>query len=67
MLILTRRIGESLLVNLSESVDPDMTVGELFARGPVAITLLGAKGNQIRIGIGAPLEFNVVREELLER
>ncbi|HEC74340.1 MAG TPA: carbon storage regulator [Methylophaga aminisulfidivorans] len=50
MLILTRRIDESLIID-------DDTV----------VTVLGVKGNQVRIGIKAPDDVNIVREELLSR
>ena len=50
MLILSRRIGESL------------TIGE-----DVTLTVLGVKGNQIRIGIKAPRGVSVHREEVLEK
>ena len=50
MLILTRRVGESLMI------------GE-----DVTITVLGVKGNQVRIGVKAPKEVAVHREEILDR
>ena len=49
MLILTRRVGESVVI------------GE-----DVTVTVLGVKGNQVRIGIQAPGEVPVYREELLQ-
>ena len=49
MLILTRRVGESLMVG------DDITV-----------TVLGVKGNQVRIGVNAPRDVAVHREELYE-
>ncbi|MEH6584598.1 MAG: carbon storage regulator CsrA [Halioglobus sp.] len=50
MLILTRRVGESLMV------------GE-----EITVTVLGVKGNQVRIGVDAPRDVSVHREEIYNR
>jgi carbon storage regulator len=50
MLILTRRIGETLMI------DDNVTV-----------TVLGVKGSQVRLGVNAPKEVAVHREEIYQR
>jgi len=54
MLILTRRPGESLIIELP--------TGE-----KIEVTVLTVKGNQVRIGSDAPDNISIVREELLDK
>ncbi len=66
MLTLSRQEGESLFIDLEDSVDPNMTVGELFADGPIEILVSTIKRGSVKIGIDAPKELNVARNELIE-
>jgi len=62
MLVLTRRVGESVLIYPSEELNPDTPISALFENGPIRLTLTRVNGNQVRLGITAPSCLNIVRE-----
>lgn len=64
MLVLTRKLGESLRIYLSNAVDSTLTARELFAPGPIEIMVVRFSGSQVKIGVGARPEFVVLRSEL---
>ena len=53
MLILTRRVGETLMIGDGEKI--------------ITVTVLGVKGNQVRLGVNAPKDVPVHREEIYKR
>jgi sRNA-binding carbon storage regulator CsrA len=64
MLILTRRPGEWVHIEPHDDVPPEMTIGELFARGPIRVFLGPIEGDRARIGILAPPVLRILRSEL---
>ena len=64
MLILTRRIGQRLLIEPLHGLDPATPVGELFREGPIVITVCRVDCQQVRLGIDADANLLVVRQEL---
>ena len=65
MLSLTRRTNELIYI-FPDNLPPDMTIAELFAGGQIAIKVLSIKGNQVRIGIDAPKNLTILRDDANE-
>ncbi|MHB8474820.1 MAG: carbon storage regulator [Steroidobacteraceae bacterium] len=63
MLVLSRRADESIVIQPAEGVDVNMTLGQLFANGPIQITLLGGTGRRIKMGIEAPEQLSIRRKD----
>ena len=64
MLVLTRRVGESVFIFPAEELPPDTPISALFEEGPIRLTLTRVNGNQARIGIVAPNTLTIAREEV---
>jgi sRNA-binding carbon storage regulator CsrA len=63
MLVLSRRPDESIVIQPADGTDTRMTLAELFAAGPIQITLLGGSGRRVRMGIHAPAELEIRRKD----
>ena len=63
MLILTRRPGES--IQIDNPRDDDCAQLAMSAGEPITVTVLGVKGTQVRVGIAAPADVTILREELV--
>ena len=64
MLVLSRRTDESILIQPAEGTDSTMTLRELFANGPIQITLLGGSGRRVKVGIEAPEQLAIRRKDI---
>jgi sRNA-binding carbon storage regulator CsrA len=64
MLVLSRRADESIVIQPADGVDGNMTMTELFANGPIQITLLGGTGRRIKMGIDAPEQLAIRRKDI---
>jgi sRNA-binding carbon storage regulator CsrA len=64
MLVLTRRTDESILIQPAEGTDVSMTLAQLFADGPILITLLGGTGRRVKVGIEAPQQLSILRKDV---
>ena len=64
MLVLSRRTDESIVIELADAVYGNMTLAELFADGPILITLLGGSGRRVKMGIDAPDQLSIRRKDV---
>jgi len=64
MLVLERRTGQSVLIYPSDDIDPEMTVAELFSRGPIRIAVRCRDHTAVKLAIEAPGTVKVIRDEL---
>ena len=64
MLTLTRKEGESLYLTLAEGVDPKTPVGEILGSGGIVFRIFRVRTNSATVGVEAPDEVMVLREEL---
>jgi sRNA-binding carbon storage regulator CsrA len=63
MLVVSRRSDEAIVIKLADGADGTLTLNDLFAKGPIEITLLGGNGRRVKMGIAAPPELCIRRKE----
>ncbi len=66
MLILTRKPGESLLLELTADPVANTVLHAFFENGPIRIRVMDVRGRQVKIGIEAAPAVKVLRAELVE-
>jgi len=64
MLVLSRKLGQVVRIDLLEGVDPRTPIGDLFAEQPITISITKIHAGQVRIAIAADSRLRILREEL---
>tara|TARA_R110002049_G_scaffold54526_10_gene151745 strand:- start:157 stop:360 length:204 start_codon:yes stop_codon:yes gene_type:complete len=62
MLVLSRVEGDQIAILPADDIDPATTVGDLFANGPIEISLYSASKHNVKMGVDAPGALSVVRK-----
>lgn len=65
MLIITRKPGQSLTIDLLHPADADLPAGALFAHGPLEIVVASIEGARVQLGVRAHPRLLILRKELL--
>ncbi len=63
MLIVSRKDAESIEIRPGDGIDPQMTLADLFANGPIEITIFSANGNRVKMGVQAPDQLCIWRKK----
>lgn len=66
MLILTRRPGQIVRINLMEDIDPRTSIGALFGPGPIQVVVTDIRGVHVKLGFAADGRFRIMRAELCQ-
>jgi len=64
MLVLSRRVGEKIVIDLARDTDRDLPAHRLFERGPLEIQITQIHGSQVRIGLVVDGRLRILRSEL---
>ncbi len=63
MLIVSRKGAESIEIRPGEGIDPKTTLADLFASGPIEITIFSANSNRVKMGVQAPEQLCIWRKK----
>jgi len=63
VLILSRKPNQSFDI-FPENLPPEMTIAELFAGGKITVQILDVSGSQVKIGIDAPKQLTILRDNI---
>ena len=66
MLVLSRRVRQSVVIDIADPELANKTIGEVFGQGPIIIALLSCGLSFARVGIKAPTGMRILRSELYE-
>lgn len=59
MLIVSRKDFELLVIGPDTGIDPQLTLGELFAQGPIRITIFNSGEEGLTVGVDAPRPLSI--------
>ncbi|WP_041769478.1 carbon storage regulator [Ectopseudomonas mendocina] len=63
-LILTRRVGQSIVINVAPGADPEQALHQLLRDG-ITVEINGVKHGNVRVSIDAPRTIQILRDELI--
>ncbi len=66
MLTITRKVDQSIIISPNKSLDPRMTVSELFGQSKIEVHFNKIRHGVASVSIQAPRELDLIRDELLE-
>lgn len=64
MLIITRKAGQVVYIELDSETDPATPIGDIFSEGAIEIVIAQVRGSYVRLGITAPLTLAIRRAEI---
>ena len=63
MLIVTRKPGQVVRIELAADTDPATPIGEILAEGAIEVIVAQVRGSYVKLGVSAPLTLAIRRAE----